>query len=157
MWIFFFNEHLSDPLPLESPKYEIMWIFLAVPSRVCERWVHTLHQYHSSRPGGSFTRIWNWPNLEYWEIYFSFANMELANPRIFKTKYSCFENIELANPRIFQKKYFTFTNMALANHEEYLSTSSYCCGNFQCLNEKILPLLTLSGWNLKFGGTKYVN
>ena len=61
----FLNEHLSDPLPLESPKYEIMWIFLAVPSRVCERWVHTLHQYHSSRPGGSFTRIWNWPNLEY--------------------------------------------------------------------------------------------
>ena len=87
-----------------------MWIFLAVPSRVCERWVHTLHQYHSSRPGGSFTRIWNWPNLEYWENYLSFTNMELANPRIFKTKYFCFENIELANPRIFQKKMFCLHN-----------------------------------------------
>ena len=63
MWIFFWTNTLA--IPLESPKYEIMWIFLAVPSRVCERWVHTLHQYHSSRPGGSFTRIWNWPNLEY--------------------------------------------------------------------------------------------
>ena len=77
--------------------------------------------------------------------------MELANPRIFKTKYFCFENIELANPRIFQKKMFY-----LHTHEEYLSTSSYCCGNCQCLNEETLPLLTLSGWNLKFGGTKYM-
>ena len=82
--------------------------------------------------------------------------MELANPRIFKTKYICFENIELANPRIFQKKinihkygtgqpWKTFKCMQLLQWKLSMSKR----------RNNLFSLHTLYGWNFKYGGTKY--